>query len=347
VDPGTIGIEHSALTLYILQNYDGCDSWVRSNVQESHLFKFIEKVESGYSPNPWHNYNHALDVLYIASRHMTLIEAHRFLPEFAQFWVMIACVGHDLGHVGVNNQFLVETSHELALKYNDRSPLENMHCARLFAVLGDATANVFAQVEKKLYLDMRKGVIEAILHTDVVKHGEMMKELCLLYQMNSDAFDSGEPNEAFIMALKKHQQLVLNMLLHGADMSNPMRTWELCHKYAHLCLDEFFAQGDIEREKGIPIQMLNDREKVNRPNSQIGFIEFMIAPMVEAMVNLFAPLDGLAENLSENVHNWCELFIEETKPEAEAVVKVQARVERIQKRCLAVTREQKKKLQEQ
>ena len=27
-------------------------------------------------------------------------------------------------------------------------------------------------------------------------------------------------------------------------------------------------QGDMEKEKGIPVQMLNDRDKVNRPNSQ-------------------------------------------------------------------------------
>jgi hypothetical protein len=27
-------------------------------------------------------------------------------------------------------------------------------------------------------------------------------------------------------------------------------------------------QGDVEKERGIPVQVLNDREKVNRPNSQ-------------------------------------------------------------------------------
>merc|ERR1719487_2759412 len=98
VEPGTLASDHRAITLYVLQSYEGCSQWARSNVQETHLFKFIEKVEAGYQPNPWHNFNHALDVLYQASRYMTLIEAHLFLSEVSQFWVMVACIGHDLGH---------------------------------------------------------------------------------------------------------------------------------------------------------------------------------------------------------------------------------------------------------
>eukprot|EP00971_Amphidinium_carterae_P220913 4386090-Amphidinium_carterae.2 len=62
-----------------------------------------------------------------------------------------------------------------------------------------------------------------------------------------------------------------------------MKPWALCEKLAHLCLDEFFAQGDLEKEAGLPVQMLNDRDKVNRPNSQVGFIEFVITPLVEAV----------------------------------------------------------------
>merc|ERR1719169_358288 len=123
---------------------------------------------------------------------MTLIEAYLFLEDHSQFWVMIAGIGHDIGHPGVNNQFLIETAHELALRYNDRSPLENMHCARLFQVVGDPQANIFAQIEKDLYKEMRKGIIAAILHTDIVKHNEMVKELALLYQMRSDVFEKVE-----------------------------------------------------------------------------------------------------------------------------------------------------------
>lgn len=332
-----------AITFYVIKAYEGCEGWAQHNVQERHLVTFIDKINAGYNPNPWHNYDHALDVLYQASRYMTLIEANLFFSEVCQFQLMVACIGHDVGHPGINNQFLVETSHELALRYNDRSPLENMHCARLFQVLSDPQANIFATVEKELYKEMRKGIIAAILHTDVIKHNEMVKELSLLYQMNSECFDALEPNPRFNEVLGENNQLVMNMLLHGADMSNPMRPWDLCHKYAGLCMDEFFNQGDQEKQLGIPVQMLNDREKINKPNSQVGFIEFMIAPMAEAMVHLFAPLDGLTNNLAENVSQWCNLWIEETSPNEEATLKVKARVDRICKRCKAVTREERAK----
>lgn len=75
--------------------------------------------------------------------------------------------------------------------------------------------------------------------------------------------------------------------------------------------------------------MLNDREKVNRPNAQIGFIEFFIAPMVMEMVHLFPPLHSLAENLDENIRNWSDVWQQETTPAPEAVAKVTARVRKV------------------
>ena len=79
----------------------------------------------------------------------------------------MAAVGHDLGHPGVNNPFLIEpsswlftnfescdrrgilrTRHEVAVTYNDRSPLENMHCSKLFQILREPETNVFMTLDK-------------------------------------------------------------------------------------------------------------------------------------------------------------------------------------------------------
>merc|ERR1712203_456531 len=169
------------------------------------------------------------------------------------------------------------------------------------------------------------GIIMAILHTDVTKHNEMIKEMSLLYQMNSEAFDALDPGPA-VTQTQANVALIANAILHGADVGNPMKPWELCYKIAYLCIDEFFAQGDLEKAAGIPVQMLNDRDKVNRPNSQIGFIEFVIAPMVVSMVNMFPQLDSLAMYLGQNIQKWSEVWQEESSPSPEAVAKVNTRV---------------------
>merc|ERR1711862_944584 len=143
-----------------------------------------------------------------------------------------------------------------------------------------------------------------------------------------------------ILADHKYTQLMMNTFLHGADVGNPMKPWELCCELAQLCLDEFFAQGDKEKELGIPVQMLNDRDKVTLPNSQVGFIEFVIAPMAEAVVNIFPTLDDLADNLGINIQQWAEVFVEQTKPEEEAAAKMRTRTQKVAARCQKVLRPQ-------
>merc|ERR1719498_370948 len=152
--------------------------------------------------------------------------------------------------------------------------------------------------------------------------------------MNSEAFDEGNVS-AIAEVMSTNTQLAINAMLHGADVGNPMKPWELAHRLATLCVDEFFAQGDLEKAAGIPVQMLNDRDKVNRPNSQIGFIEFVIAPLAEAVVHLFPQLSGLAFNLGDNVQRWYDVWVQEVNPPEEGKAKMLARVTKVVGRCQA------------
>mmetsp|Transcript_62890 Transcript_62890/g.183914 ORF Transcript_62890/g.183914 Transcript_62890/m.183914 type:complete len:933 (+) Transcript_62890:158-2956(+) len=324
------------LAAYIVFTLSGCSDYVQDVCQERIMMNFVLQAEKMYPANSYHNFSHALDVEHALALSFQLIDAGGFFSEAEQFWLAIAAIGHDLGHVGLNNSFLVETAHELAVMYNDRSPLENLHCSKLFHILSDPEANVFAEIEKSEFKDIRRGIIQAILHTDVVKHNEMNKELSLLYQMHSNAFDNDK--EQGLEVLGEHSQMIANALLHAADIGNPMKPWELCCKIAHLILDEFAAQGDKEKELGIPVSMLNDREKVNRPNSQIVMAEFMMAPMVEAVVNIFPQLDLLATHLGKNIKKWELTWVQESDPPEDAVEKIRARVYKIVNKCEALCR---------
>lgn len=321
--------ERINISLFLIAMNPHTQNWVRNNVPLQRLYRFIVLLEAKYQPNPFHNFSHGVDVAYSLSRFMELCECGSFVNDSMQFWLMVAAIGHDAAHPGVNNQFLIETSHELAVKYNDRAPLENLHCATLFQVVGEPDANIFAHLDKDTYKDMRKGIIHVILHTDMAKHFSMVNDLNLFYQMNSDAFDELAAARACSDS-QANLQLVASMFLHGADIGNPMKPWKLAQELAHLCLDEFFDQGDQEKAAGIPVQMMNDRDKVNRPSSQIGFIEFVIAPMAEAMMTLFPPLEGLAENLRTNVGNWNRMWKEEFSPPPEEAAKTDARVQKVE-----------------
>ena len=45
---------------------------------------------------------------------------------------------------------------------------------------------------QEVYKGMRRDIIEAILHTDITKHNEMVKDLSLFYQMNKDVLNIAE-----------------------------------------------------------------------------------------------------------------------------------------------------------
>mmetsp|Transcript_108958 Transcript_108958/g.351788 ORF Transcript_108958/g.351788 Transcript_108958/m.351788 type:complete len:106 (+) Transcript_108958:2-319(+) len=75
--------------------------------------------------------------------------------------------------------------------------------------------------------------------------------------------------------------------------------------------------------------MLNDREKVNRPNSQIGFIEFIIAPLVVAEVKIFPSWVEASQLLEQNLKSWEQLWIQESNPSEVERQKVNERVQKI------------------
>merc|ERR1719361_1898815 len=63
-----------------------------------------------------------------------------------------------------------------------------MHCAKLYSFIGKRETNVFARLAKEEYKLVRNIVIETILHTDMMGHQQMVKDLQMAYQVNSEVF---------------------------------------------------------------------------------------------------------------------------------------------------------------
>ncbi|CAE6929410.1 PDE9A [Symbiodinium sp. CCMP2592] len=316
--------------------------------EEALLQTFVSAVHKGYPDNPFHNFCHAVDVQTTIVKMMKLTEADDFLSHLEQCSLLVAGLGHDIGHPGFNNGFLSEVGHELAMKYNDRSPLENMHCAVLYQLLAKPETELFGSLSDDDYKEVRRICVETILHTDMACHQNMVKDLNLLYQIHAEALRQsaspqpgrvtsrpsiarpsrrrrsvleGATDPSQIFSAPEHKMLVMESLLHAADVSNPAREWNVTQAWADKCLEEFFAQGDQERSRGIPVQFLNDRQKLNRPHSQIGFIEFMISPLFAAQIWLWPNLFEYGSCLSLNIGMWQELWEEETDPSEDELEK--------------------------
>jgi len=147
----------------------------------------------------------------------------------------------------------------------------------------------------------------------------------MIYQMH---LDTRWQDPVSLFRAKDTKTKVMNVFLHVADISNPTRPWTICREWAFRCLQEFFAQGDREKQLGLPVQILNDRATVNKAVSQINFIEFMIAPLEAAKVKLFPSLCEPTTFLKCNLEEWYRLWTEEDAPTDEELDKMKSRVAR-------------------
>ena len=200
--------------------------------------------------------------------------------------LFLSCICHDYKHPGLNNNFLIETNNSIAINYNDISILENMHISETFKlILSDENYNIFYNFEKEKYRKIRKQMISCVLGTDVSKHNYYLNFM----KKNLEENKESDENE---------KQDYMCLVVHSADISNPTKTFYVYFKWAKLVMEEFYNQGDKEKELGMDCTY--DRNKVSLYKSQLGFIDFVEIPFYELFVKLFPNLNFLVENLNDN-----------------------------------------------
>ncbi|KAI9091442.1 hypothetical protein DFS34DRAFT_324920 [Phlyctochytrium arcticum] len=90
------------------------------SLDEKKLRSFFEQIEASYHPLPYHNSTHGADVLQTVN--MLLLSDPGMAGYFTKLEIFSACIAsaiHDVDHPGLNNSFLVQSSHPLAILYND------------------------------------------------------------------------------------------------------------------------------------------------------------------------------------------------------------------------------------
>lgn len=95
----------------------------------------------------------------------------------------------------------------------------------------------------------------------------------------------------------------LGFAIHCADVSNVARPLPVAQKWTDLVLNEFFVQGDLEREKGLLVTPIMDRRSANAARVQVGFIDVITRPLFLSLGS-HVDVDECIENLEEVARYW-------------------------------------------
>lgn len=263
------------------------------------LRSFLKGVSSTYLPIPFHNFSHAVDVLQALCWQSTQIHCDHILNPTQQLALVIAAVSVDMGHPGVDNAFLIDTGDPIASCYNDFSPLENMHCSKLFELLKKESMNILGHLPPEDFREARGLIIDVILHTDRYRHTEVLNEVRGIarqgYAPKSADHSSAEGIEI--------AQALTRALLMFSDLVHQARPLEAANTWATMLEQELSAQNERERDLGLQVLPLN-KWKPSRSDLQLHLAISRSAPLLGALLHIFPALASASDQLADNARSW-------------------------------------------
>lgn len=157
--------------------------------------------------------------------------------------LLLAAAIHDYDHPGLNNAFQVQTNSELALRYNDKSVLENHHCSaaltliykvclvycfNLFIQEGDKY-NFMCNLSKEDQQILRQRIIDLVIATDLASHFDTLSQFKT--KISSGVFNKYNSDDRLIL---------MKIALKIADIGNTAKPAGLYLKWVERITEEFF-----------------------------------------------------------------------------------------------------------
>lgn len=297
----------------------------------------------------YHNFRHVVDVLQAVFSFLIAIgslpkypyddgkknEAQSpiatLIKPFDAFVLLVTAIGHDVGHPGVNNAFLVSIKAPLAQLYNDNSVLEAFHCAAYSQILRRYWPTVYEDVK------IRQLLIKSILATDMQLHFKYMADLGNLQEkLDHNKGIDGWNNKI----LDDYRNLVCGLLIKCADISNLVsfalmtkdpsnryqaRPFEIAAEWTDILQLEFSRQGEMEQTVCIETTLFGGPPELGNvtklANSQIGFMNIFALPLFESVTDILPPMKFTVDQIKSNQGVWKQRIEEEKVKDASSPMK--------------------------
>ncbi|KAJ2948294.1 hypothetical protein O0L34_g7531 [Tuta absoluta] len=283
---------------------------------EKTLLHWLTVIETNYhAVNTYHNSTHAADVLQAVAHFLEKDRLKTLLEPLEAAAALISAATHDIDHPGTSSAFLCNARHPLAILYNDVCVLESHHAALTFKLtINDDRVNIFKNLDRDTYKEVRRNVIDMILATEMTKHFEHLAKFVNVFYAKAmgskeDGMHTEEPLalDTTQLGLPENIVLIKRMMIKCADVSNVCRPQKFAFEWARRIAEEYFLQTDEEKAKDLPVVMpMFDRATCSIPRSQIGFIDYIIIDMMEAW-SAFIDMPELVTHARNNHARWREL----------------------------------------
>lgn len=285
----------STLTLFLLHRRGVCSAL---NLNMDKLIAFLVEVENMMFEHPYHNKRHVADV--VAGIHAFTVPGgclhhHVVKSPLSMLAVLFAASVHDLQHPGVNNAFLSKTLHPLAVRYSDKSVNENHHLACAFDLLGQEEFNFMKDHDLEDFYTFRSLVIDMVLATDMKSHFSILDSF--------KRFQKAKKEDPKSVSVNTEISNVLAIAIKAADLIHCARPLEVHHKWVDYITEEFFIQGDLEKDKEMKISPGMDRSIPSGALQQVGFTEIFVLPLFKALRDYstkFGSEEGKVESIYYN-----------------------------------------------
>jgi len=306
----------SDATIYSKKNHDDNNDGKGYNFLETYkitskcMIDFLRAIEDRYiAENAYHNNIHAADVLQTTHSFLEAMGGKYLGVEVPKpeekkvpcqspimtlqtFSILVGAAIHDVGHPGFSNAFQSNSFSQAALTYNDISVLENFHVSSSFQMIlgvnGNSDWNIFQGMERNDFVTCKKLITEAVLGTDLALHFSKLEDIKDLKpqgrrsSMKIQEKDSNVNNDTIFTS---YSWKVMSFLMHMADICNTAKRRSTSVRWTNRLLSEFFKQGDKEKEMGLPISPLCDRDDTPLASSQLKFMNNFIRPSFEILKN--------------------------------------------------------------
>lgn len=299
----------STLGSYLFQRHGLIEHF---DIDKDCLANFLVEIEQGYDDGesvPYHNRVHATSVVHLT--HMLLtqggvaaaVNAKGSCGKLEVMACLLAAIIHDHNHRGLNNGFLVKSSDEWALQYNDQHVNEHHHVASAFRVLRRPECNFLAHLASDVYCNFRSLVIKLVLGTDMAQDKKIVTSFTQLLELGEQS--SGEV--AFAPSTEEDVLVTFQMALKCADVGHLTLKWSEHLHWVERLEAEFFAQGDKEKKLNLQPSFLMDREKPGVTKTQIGFFDYVALPLYQTLAKAFPSSSPMLLEVKANYQRWCDL----------------------------------------